>query len=167
MYQPKGSLRSSEYFRNLTLLHYGLMVGGLLVSLVFYYVSGGGSDDSPEHLSYLTTVGIIIAFAGVFFSAYLYKSKTLTLREEKDLEKKLRQYYSTSIKSWAILQFAILSNLVFFFLVLNDLLFFISLFLIGLLFLKRPSRNRCEDSLSLNKEEIRIINDPDIIVIKD
>lgn len=136
------------------------------MSLIIYYVSGGGSDDTPEHLSYLTTVGIIIAFGGVFFSAYIYKSKTLALREVKDLEIKLQQYHSTSITSWAVLQFAILANLIFFFLALNDLLFFIALFLIGLLFLKRPSRSRCADSLSLNKQEIQIINDPDSIVLK-
>ena len=161
-------MTSKEYFKFLIYIHFAFNLGALVIAFFLYYTYLGNPADPnvAEDLSILTTLGIIIAFGGVFFSAYTYKSKTLGLREVKNLSEKLSEYKSVSIISWTILEFSTLINIVFFFLTGNELLFYIALFLIALMFLKRPTRSRCRDSLGLNKEETRTIMSPDSIVIE-
>jgi cobalamin synthase len=160
-----GPIISKVYFKNLNFLHAVLNTGALVVAAFIYYFSMDSEIvDSDEIPGYLTTVGIVLAFVGVFASAYIYKSKALSLQGKESLSDKLVEYRKASIVSWVVLDVAIVGNLVVYFLNQNELLLYIALFLVALMFLKRPSRRRCIDSLALGKKDEELIMNPDAVV---
>lgn len=155
--------KSGDYFRKLTILHSALLVSAILITFIFYYL--GGDPQEEESVQMYTTIGIVVAFAAVFASAYWYKSKSLSLQKSEDLSEKLSEYRAVSQKTWMIMEVGIVINVILYFMGGGELLLYIALFLIVMFFLKRPSRQRCIDSLALNKAEQTKITDLNAVII--
>ncbi len=157
---------SGVFFKDLMVIHASLNTGVLILAAFFYYFSMESGAEEGEIPGWWSTVAIVVAFAGVFFSAYTYKSNSLALRSNDNLSEKLVAYRKASIASWIILDVAIIVNLAIYFINQNELLLYIALFLVALMFLKRPSKGRAIDSLDLGKKEREKIEDPDAVVVE-
>ena len=149
-----------DWLKQLLLMHTALTVGALLIIIVFYYISDmtfGGYESNPDSL--LEFIGLFIAIAGVFFSQLMFKRSLPKIRGLSTLDDKLFAYKQSSITSFALLEGPCLINAVFALLTGNLYSIIISLVVLVILYLKRPTEQKVFTDLMLCEEEIREFHD--------
>ena len=144
-----------EWLRQLVLLHSAMTIMTVIISFMIFFISdfvAGGYESSPIPAS--GTVGTVIAFLGIIVSNFIYRSKLPEIQKISGLDNKLLYFRSTSITTYAILEFACLMNFIIAFVSGNIYNIYIGLILVVFLYLKRPVKDKILKDMRLSKEEI-------------
>ena len=123
----------------------GLVYMGYLTSYPFEGVSGT-----------VSFFGVAVFVFCRLISQYLYKSRISEISDNhQSLKKKLDQYMTASIQRWVIMEFAILFNIILIYLSGNWVLMIITLLMIVLFFLMRPTTSKTLEELDIDVDKIK------------
>lgn len=157
---------SKEYFRGLAIIHIALLIGLLAFALVMYFTLMNDElpkvEDSLNDIFQYLTPGL--ALIATFLSFKRYNKGTANLISENKLELKLGQYKLLYISHLALFEFAgLFANISFFTTGVNWYLG-ITLIMMVLMWIVRPTKEKIALDLQLNHKEKMLIDDPDAIV---
>ena len=145
-----------EWLNQLVILHISMVIIAILITFVIYYIAtpvAGGFEDSP--IPSADIIGAVLALLGIIASNFIFRSRLLKIQKVSGLNDKLLQYRETLIISYAIIEFACMSNIILAFLAGNIFNLYIALAVAVLFFFKRPVKQNIFKDLMLNTEEIR------------
>jgi hypothetical protein len=163
--KTKG-ITSRQYFRRLTMVYYGstislttfvIMTAALLVM----------EEERMSKFRYIKVFFIVIpllAVAGYFGSKVIFKQSLDRLKYKNDLIEKMRGYRSALITKYTFLAlpafFAIVASLI----TVEKTFLSLSMLLILVLFVEKPSATKAAKELDLHSENAQIINNPNKII---
>ena len=154
-----NKLTPREYFKTMFVIWLALIGGQVFFGIITFYLNNNGSYDPQEKnlkdiFTYLVPV---FAFYGVKKRLSLSKSKTSLLQ-------KLNDYRAALIIRYALLEGATFFSLVSYLMTGDQLFLYISISIIAIFIIIKPSIQNVINDLELNPGEIHIISNPDSII---
>jgi len=127
--------------KSLLVLHSALCLGATLVIILLYFVLGTNAQplSLTEKMSLGVIIPLVIAFISIFLANYSFKKKVKQLGSNQITDENFRHYTAAYIVQWALLESAVLINVLVFFFFTNHLAnLLIALITLLFLFLKKP-----------------------------
>ena len=79
-----------DFTKELTILHYGLTFGALVVLfLIYFFMVKDGHFNFSDTTDYFFYICPLIAIAGIYGGSYMYRNKVAGIKSESTLEEKL------------------------------------------------------------------------------
>ncbi len=146
-------MRGKQFIANLTIIHFALLMGLMMIAIILYFMYGTSQKELvelPFHSSYL----VLFSAIPWFVSRIVYRNGMSKASQLPSLPEKLLAYRQTFIGAAMISEFFATTALVFYFvyspypsvLVVAGVAMFS-------LFLLRPSVKRAEEELNMNQAE--------------
>lgn len=158
---------SKEYFRNLRIIHLGLTMGQVffMVVSIFLIESGMYEADMKELVSPLAWFLFLVGGLSLLASYFVFNRKLKIARRKELFYEKMGDYRAALVVRYALLEGPSFCGLVFFLLTGYYLLLAFSLGVVAIFIVIRPTAGKAETDLKLNPDEVRKINDPEMVVL--
>jgi len=150
-----------EYMTTNSRLFFFLMIGLVVFAGIALYVNlsfGAMAKWDDELTKLFLTIYVVIAAASVFAGFSISKLKLRSIVAESSIEEKLSAYRAALILRWAMIEGPCLFGLVIFVLSGANMAMAISLVLMCLLALNRPTKWRLIGDLQLSPEEQKLLD---------
>ena len=144
----------NEHFNITFTIYLALLAGMILVFAVSIWLVQ--SDEFVPNTDMDNLFQIVIPLVGLtamFFSRYLYKKQVIKVDKNSDIITKLNFYRTFKVISFALIEGAGLFALIGFMITENYLYVFVFVFLIGFLFMIRPSREGFVSDFKISRDE--------------
>lgn len=107
-------MKKEQFIKGLGILHLALLVGMLIFMTIAIFLFRENKFDYPAIIDekILQVVAIIIAGAAVIFSKILFDKKIIIIKNTAEAEKRMTLYREALIKTWVILEMAVLTCIV-------------------------------------------------------
>lgn len=151
-------------FKTINILHIAMCLGVVLFLAVFRYLVKQDTTVAPEKNIIFEILGIAIGFVCVMAARLLFFSRTKAALTVSSLKEKIDIFRSAFIIQMALLEGAAFINIVFYYLTKDDLHFFISLGILLLMIVRRPTRSIAAMVLFNNMEDKQQIYDDSMLV---
>jgi hypothetical protein len=159
---------TQQYFKALTILHFALVIGLVLFSIIAYVVHGAGAFDNNATLSAIFQYMVpVLAFLGIAAGNVLYKKQVNEIKKKVGLAEKLNAYRGPFTLRDALLEGPALFAIIAYLLCGNTLLLGVAVLLIVVFILIRPTKNVLIKDLELSSPEMDILNDDDALISDD
>ncbi len=139
------------FLRTITIIHLALVAGVLILGFVMYSIT----ENQKLELSYsgdpMFFIVPIMAIAGILVGNYLYGNNIKGLTSKNSLQEKLAGFQTASIIKYALLEGSALLGLVAFTNEGNQYFLIISILLLLWLIMQRPTRDKIERDLMLER----------------
>lgn len=159
-------MRTSEFFRNISIIYWIQAVGLVLFTTVIYFLvdkNGAALNNRLPH--YLPEVGIgLLVIISLIMGQYIYNKYLEKPNPSDSLKSKLETYRIALIIKSAMLEFAGLTSGIIFYLNGRLIYLFFIVFLLIIFFLFRPTAMQIVNDLKLNEKEIGMLEDPNGII---
>ncbi len=161
-----NKLTSKEYFKLLSVLYFALIGGQVFFGLIAFYLNNNGSyhpqgKDLKDIFIYLVP---IFALYGVIAGSIIFKKKLNLSKSKTSLIEKLNDYRTASIIRYALLEGSSFFSLVSYLLTGDSLFLYLSILIIAIFIILKPSAEKVIIDLELNPGETQIISNPDSII---
>ncbi|MGB0931162.1 MAG: hypothetical protein ACPGVB_10320 [Chitinophagales bacterium] len=160
-------MTSKQYFKNLQIIFFALLFGQIWFAVCAYFINfyADGFDNSDASFTQiLQIIAVVLAVSSLLISTQVSKAFINKAKGEKTLKKKLESYRSASIIKYALLEGPSLISSTFL-LLTGDLFFFIiSLLIIAIFFIHKPSKEKTIADLGLHYTEQDLLKDENAIV---
>ena len=157
-----NKLTSKEYFKSMLVIWLSLIGGQVFFGLIAFYLNNNGSYD-PEGkelkdiFMYLVPV---FAVYGVIAGSIIFKKKLNSSKSKTSLIEKLNDYRAALIIRYALLEGATFFSLVSYLMTGDQLFLYISILIIAIFIILKPSAEKVINDLELNPNERQTISDP-------
>lgn len=154
---------SEQYFKSLSITYYILITGQILL-LISAFASQCFIETivtSYKVQGIITISMSFLAVLGFFISKFSFKKDLQKISEELDLMQKMRNYKSTLVKKYAMLEVISLCASVATFLTGESIFLTFSLIIVLLFFIDKPSAIRAAKDLALSPQDSLRIQKPD------
>lgn len=157
---------SKEYFRTLTIIYAGLIMGQVGIGAGFYFsktmASSMASDVNAQNvLKYLVPTIIVAAYFG---ASRIYSSMVSKLAQYSSLEEKMTRYRTPFIVRLALLEAAFIFTIVIYANTLNMSYLYFALIPLGYAILLFPTRSAVGRDIGLDfEDQNRLMNDEEVI----
>lgn len=150
-------MNTKEYFKSLFLIWVALIIGQVMFGAVVFYLHKTGAYTGDESLNQ-TFLMIVPAFvvAGIAGSILFLKMKLKQLKQLDNFESKLEQYRAATIISYALLEGPSLLGIVAFLISGNIVFFALSIMIILMFLISKPSKYKLSLDLELSEEEKKL-----------
>jgi|SRR5690606_24079391 len=156
---------SKEYFRVLKILHIGLIMGPLMFMLSVYLITMNQPIDVDKSMA---DTMLFLAIGAVFIGlvgAFAFQSSQLKLvRQEKDLLKKMSRFRTIMVVVYALMEMPSIVIVVAFLFGSTPYVLILGVITISVLISQAPGNKYVIRKLQLNKDEIKLVNDPKAII---
>jgi hypothetical protein len=132
---------------------------------VYLIESGNFEVEMKELISPLAWFLAIAGGLSILASPLIFNSKLKIARKKDVLSEKMGDYRAALVVRYALLEGPSFCGLVFFLLTGYYLLLAFSLLIIAIFVLIKPTIQKAETDLKLNPDEVRKINDPEMVVL--
>ncbi len=107
-------MKKEQFIKGLGILHLALLVGMLIFMTIAIFLFRENKFDYPAIIDekILQVVAIIIAGAAVILSKILFDKKIIIIKNTAEAEKRMTLYREALIKTWVILEMAVLTCIV-------------------------------------------------------
>lgn len=148
-----------SYIRSLSTLFY-ILLGGqfLLAASLFLLVHFDYLELYPwENFSGgLSILGVSVFVVCRYASVYLYKRRIEQIvHKDSPMKKKMEDYTKANIQRWSVMGFAIFSSIILDYLSGNKFLMILTVFMVLLFILMRPTSTKTIDELDIDVEKYR------------
>ncbi len=145
-------MQAKSILKTLSLIHAACCSGLLLCAGVVFFLNGSFSSsiDSDDVFVYVVP---IVAMAGYFGSAFLYKELINKLTKDQSLVQRLRQYQTANIIKYALIEGPAFLAIVAYFQSGNALFMMIAACLIAYLIFQRPTLEKLQQEIPLSLED--------------
>lgn len=158
---------SKEYFRGLRIIHMCLILGqAFFMGITVFLLESGNFEVEMKEL--ISPLAWFLGVAGglSLLASYLVFNYKLKIARGKDiLYEKMGDYRAALVVRYALLEGPSFTGLVFF--MLTGFYWFLafSLVILAIFVLIRPTAMKAETDLQLNPDEVRKINDPEMVIL--
>ncbi|HBF87278.1 MAG TPA: hypothetical protein DDX39_01455 [Bacteroidales bacterium] len=151
-------MKSKEYFKSLSILWAALVAGQIFFAAIVYYLHKSGNFAVDENLNRIFLV-IVPAFVvvGIAGNILFFKAKLKQLKFKKDLSYKMEQYRVALLVSYALIEGPSILGIVAFLLTGNIVFLSLSILIILLFFVNKPSKYKFSLDLELSGDEKKLI----------
>ena len=161
-----NKLTPREYFKTMFVIWLALIGGQVFFGIITFYLNNNGSYDPQEKnlkdiFTYLVPV---FAFYGVIAGSIIFKKRLSLSKSKTSLLQKLNDYRAALIIRYALLEGATFFSLVSYLMTGDQLFLYISISIIAIFIIIKPSIQNVINDLELNPGEIHIISNPDSII---
>lgn len=160
------SQNTFEYFKSLKIIHLALIAGQVFFGFVTVYLHNSGqfSADGRTLDGIFQILVPIFAFSGITISLYIFRNKVNQIKEKTTLKEKFEAYRKALVIKYALLEAPSFFALVCYLLTANVTFLYISLIIIAVFILNKPSKKRAITELELSENETISLDDPNCIV---
>ncbi len=133
-------MKQSEEFKNLSILHYSMCFGALMITILLHFLIKPISF-TPLELSndLLVLIGVGIGATNLFLHHFIFQKMTTSIDHNSNASQTSETYRQAYIIKWALLEGAVLINaMLYFFVTHNSLNIIVALILLIVLFLNKP-----------------------------
>lgn len=158
-------LTSKSYFTSLKIIHFALTAGVvffLLIAIALQFT--GFEPELKEMETILLGITAFAAIAGIFTGNLLFRKRLEQLVELKSLKEKLTGYQSALIVKYAVVEGPVFFCVVAYLLTANILFPVIAVFLVFVLVLFAPRKDKLISDLNLSLTETNELNKPDALI---
>ncbi len=134
-----------NFLKTLTIIHYALVAGPLLIGVIFYLNTELNTNDTVDDI--FIYIFPLIALVGVFSGNFIFKKLLSNIKKSESLQHKLTGYQTASLVKFALLEGPAFLNIVWFSLTGNLLYLTIGMVLVLFLFMQRPTKIKVENDL--------------------
>jgi thiosulfate reductase cytochrome b subunit len=158
-------LTTGEYLKALKVIHIGLTAGVVLFLLIAVVLQLTGFEPELKELE-MVLLGItgFAAVSGIFAGNLIFRKKLEQLADLKNLNEKLTGYQSALIVKYALVEGPAFFTIVAYLLTANILFPVITVFLVFVLFLSAPRKEKLISELNLSLTETNVLNKPDALI---
>ncbi|MEO1654320.1 MAG: hypothetical protein AAFU64_12315 [Bacteroidota bacterium] len=158
---------SKQYFTVLGILHIAMLMGQVIFLGVVFFIlnSEGAALEADPALELIMQVGIAVFIVmGLFGGNFLFKRLVVTTREKSSLGEKLKAYQTACVVRFALLEAPAILCIVAFFLTGNYFFAGLSLVVILVFLMNRPTKTKLMMDLELSGEEKTTLDDPEAVI---
>ena len=161
-----NKLTSREYFKTMLIIWIALIGGQVLFGIITFYLNNNGSYDPQEKDLKDIFIYLVPVFAvyGVIAGSIIFKKRLNSSKKKTGLLEKLNDYRAALIIRYALLEGATFFSLVSYLMTGDSLFLYISILIIAIFIIIKPSTENVINDLELNPGEIQIISNPDSII---
>ena len=158
-----NKLTSREYFKAMLVLWLALMGGQVFFGLIVFYLNNSGSYTPQEKNLKDIFIYLVPIFAvyGVVAGSIIFKRRLNSSKNKMSLMEKLNDYRAALIIRYALLEGSTFFSLVSYLLTGDSLFLYISILIIAVFIILKPSAEKVINDLELNPSESHMINNPD------
>lgn len=161
----KKRMTPKNYLRTLSILHYIIFAGILLLASYIYSLNSNATLDlSPENDIFFYVVPAI-SILGFIGSNIIFKTYLNSLSINNSLKSKLTGYQSASLIKYALIEAPAFLSIIMFMDEGNLYYMIIAGVLIAYFFMLRPSKEKIINNLNLNNEHRAQFNKDDEILL--
>lgn len=163
---PIRSQTSTEYFNSIFLLYFVLLAWQIVILSILFYVRNFSWDtwDAMESQDIFVIIALLASIASVFTSILMSKAQLPKIQETTDLQAKLALYYKSLLMRFVLLEWATIVSIIFYFIDWNSILLILSLIMIAVFAVNKPSREKIIESINLSMEQKLKLENPEEIV---
>ncbi len=156
-----NTTNTNTYLSQLKIFHYAFSLEIIFLGLIVMYLVQSGITNiqlgsSVEQI--LIALLLILFLLVIPLGNNLLKKKLTQIREKSSLEEKKISYRNLYILMLAVLDGCAVLDIVVFLISRNYNILLLVLFVLILLFLKRPTKDRIIDDLALDKEQAAFLD---------
>ncbi|MFK8046173.1 MAG: hypothetical protein AB8B72_11805 [Crocinitomicaceae bacterium] len=157
-------LTPNKFIKYLTVIHFALIFGLVLLSVVFYFTAENWYLDSFETGNIFFYIVPIIAISAIFIGDFIYKMLVKNLKTKTSLKDKLMGFQAATIIKLATIEgpamFALIAGLIS-----SNFFFFIIAFLLILyMYSLKPTKLKVEEILDLSSDHKVQFNNGDEVI---
>jgi hypothetical protein len=161
-----NKLTPKEYFKSMLVIWFSLIGGQIFFGIITFYLNNNGSyepraKDLKDIFIYLVPVFTVY---GVIAGSIIFKKKLNSSKSKTSLIEKLNDYRAALIIRYALLEGATFFSLVSYLMTGDSLFLYISIAIIVIFIIIKPSTKDVINNLELNPGEIHIISNPDSVI---
>ena len=158
-------LTAGEYLKALKVIHIGLTAGVVLFLIIAVVLQLTGFEPELKELEMiLLGVTAVAAFSGIFAGNMIFRKRLEQLIELKNLNEKLTGYQSALIVKLALIEGPAFFTVVAYLLTTNVLFPVIAVFLVVVMVLSAPRKDKLITDLNLSMKETSILENPDSVI---
>ena len=158
-------LTAGEYLKALKVIHIGLTAGVVLFLIIAVVLQLTGFEPELKELEMiLLGVTAVAAFSGIFAGNMIFRKRLEQLIELKNLNEKLTGYQSALIVKYALIEGPAFFTVVAYLLTTNVLFPVIAVFLVVVMVLSAPRKDKLITDLNLSMKETSILENPDSVI---
>ena len=161
----QSQLTTGEYLKALKVIHIGLTAGVVLFLIIAVVLQLTGFEPELKELEMiLLGVTAVAAFSGIFAGNMIFRKRLEQLIELKNLNEKLTGYQSALIVKYALIEGPAFFTVVAYLLTTNVLFPVIAVFLVVVMVLSAPRKDKLITDLNLSMKETSILENPDSVI---
>jgi len=156
---------TQQYFKALTVLHFALVTGLVVFSVIAYVVHSIGTFGNDAALLTIFQYMVpALAFMSIVAGRTLYKKKVDDIKNMDNLATKLNAYRGAFILRDALLEGPAIFAIIAYLLCGNMVLLGVAVLLIVVFIIIRPTKDAVIKDLELSSDEMDILNDDDAVI---
>lgn len=161
----QNQLTSGEYLKALKVIHIGLTAGVVFFLIIAAVLQFTGFEPELKEME-MVLLGItgFAAVSGIFAGNLIFRKRIDQLVELKNLNEKLTGYQSALIVKYALVEGPAFFTIVAYLLTANILFPVITAFLVFVLVLSAPRKDKLISDLNLSLTETNVLNKPDAFI---
>jgi len=147
----------SQHHKINNILFFSLLIGQLLfIAVALFVVQTGkvGIPDEELDLIFLIVVPLF-GMTAMFVSRLIYNKKIESIKSQNDKLKRIINYRTTKIISWAIIEGTVIFSSVIYIRSNNIIYIAAALFLFGFFIMNRPSKEQFKEVCNLSESDFR------------
>lgn len=158
-------LTTKSYFTALKIVHFALTAGVILFLVMAVILQITGFEPELKEMEMiLLGITAFAAIAGIFTGNLLFRKRLEQLVELKSLKEKLTGYQSALIVKYALVEGPAFFCVVAYLLTANILFPVIAVFLVFVLVLFAPRKDKLISDLNLSTKETSVFENPDSVI---
>jgi MFS family permease len=155
-------LTSKENFKSMLVIWLSLIGGQVFFGLIAFYLNNNGSyypqgKDLKDIFIYLVPV---FAIYGLVAGSIIFKKRLNSSKNKTSLLEKLNDYRAALIIRYALLEGATFFSLVSYLMTGDQLFLYISILIIAMFIILKPSAEKVINDMELNPNERQMISNP-------
>ena len=153
---------ASPEIKALSVVHFALFLGQLLFGFIALFLVYSGkffSAQLEDHLQIFVVICVITGGLSYMAGTFLFRQRLEQINSGyKLLPQKLNEYRAASITRWALMEFAVVFNIMIFMLTSSYVVICIAGALIFMFTTFRPTTERIANDLNIREAELGQIN---------
>ena len=149
---------SYPYIKAISVLHYALLAGQLLLGIIIFALTWlkKGNSFSLENISRQMLIACVVIAALAYLGGnLLFKNKLQNINEENNpVSKKLEAYRAANITRWALMEFATLFCIIVFYVTGNYSIMIVAAVMLLLFFTTRPGAGKTVADLNISLNDL-------------
>lgn len=153
---------SKEYLTTLFTIYICMILGQVILLILSISVMSPVRNKTNEYL--FLGINMFILIGGIYLAYNLSLSEIQKAKTKSGIREKLHLYQKALLIRWGILEVLTIISIIFYLLTKQDFFVFISILLIAISLVNKPSIQTIIDNLNLDEYESRILKTPDAVI---
>ena len=161
----QSQLTTGEYLKALKVIHIGLTAGMAIFLIIAVVLQLKGFEPELKEIEMiLLGVTAFAAISGIFAGNMIFRKRLEQLIELKNLNGKLTGYQSALIVKYALIEGPAFFTVVAYLLTTNVLFPVIAVFLVVVMVLSAPRKDKLISDLNFSTKETSVFENPDSVI---